>query len=146
MGAVKDGRGRAGTRAPARPGGAEPGRQDGDARTGPLFLLVLIAAAFLPSLFIDFGGQRLAAQIASALARIPSQAASGPDLRRPTGDMDGASLSPAVFQVAAAANEGTATVPPSASPARLFSFASVLPGLEWPPGRVASPRAPPHRA
>lgn len=125
-------------------------RQRGQARgehAGPLILLVLLVAAFVPSVMLSFDLQGLVKDL--AVAALAAAEPRNCDLRQfsvapSQGQEDRSALElPAVFQVS------EDSVPLSDRGSRLERLfleapSQPVPGShEWPPGPASSPRSPP---
>ncbi len=129
-------------RAPSREAPRDAPRED---RAGPFLLLVLLAAAFIPSLFLEFDASRLVSAIEEALGRlaIPIQfvlpARESPPAALPT------AIGPAlIVSIGYSASPASDAPLPGLAERLLFSPGSSL--CRWPPGPASSPRAPPAQA
>jgi hypothetical protein len=114
-------------------------------RAGPFFLFVLLAAAFIPSLLLEFDSSRLVSAIEEALGRlaIPIQFILA-DRDAPPAALP-SSIGPArLVSIGYSASLASDMPPPG-----LVSRLPMMPGsgaYRWPPGSASSPRAPPRQA
>ncbi len=120
---------------------ASPHDSERKDRAGPLVLLALIAAAFVPSLFMEFDVQTFKSfsrmserRIAAPLGSVYLSASEVPVF--PDAETE------AAFQVSSSPQDGSEAVSRSEAPSLPAPHSPTVAALLWPPGSFA-PRAPP---